>query len=241
MISFARRHVRGVLVLAVLVAVLVPAGLWLRTSELVGVRTVEISGVQGSQSTRIHKALTAAGLDMTTLAVDEDALRDAVTAFPIVRSLRTSTEFPHGLRIDVNVYEPVAALAAGESTIAVGSDGTLLRGASRRGLPLVGVRQMPGGARVSDADALRAIRLLAAAPAPLRLRIERVFRGQRGLSATLDNGPKLYFGGDDRARAKWAAAAEVLAQPSSHGASYVDVRLPGKPVAGGFQPRPGEA
>lgn len=238
MTSIARRRPRAVLVVAVLVAVLVPAGLWLRTSALVGVQSVEVSGIQGAQSMQIRKALTSAGLDMTTLAVDEDALRDAVSSFPIVRDLRTSTEFPHGLRIDVDVYDPVAAVAAGGSTIAVGFDGTLLRDAPRSGLPLVGVNQVPAGSRVSDAAALRAIGLLAAAPAALRSRVDRVFRSDRGLSAALQNGPKLYFGSDEDARAKWAAAAEVLAQSSSRGASYVDLRLPDRPVAGGFRPRP---
>ena len=34
-------------------------------------------------------------------------------AYPVVRSLRTETDFPHGLRIIVNAYEPVAAVRAG--------------------------------------------------------------------------------------------------------------------------------
>jgi len=50
----------------------------------------------------------------------------------------------------------------------------------------------------------------------------------------LRNGPRLIFGNDSRPFAKWAAAAAVLADPSSKGATYVDVRLPGRPVAGGL-------
>jgi hypothetical protein len=34
--------------------------------------------------------------------------------------------------------------------------------------------------------------------------------------------------------AKWTTAAAILADPGSRGASYIDVRLPDRPVAGGL-------
>jgi cell division protein FtsQ len=100
------------------------------------------------------------------------------------------------------------------------------------------VRTTPSGDRLArGGETLRAVRLLAAAPRPLRTRIARVYRGPRGLAATLDNGPKLYFGGAAELEAKWAAASLVLAHPTSRGAAYVDLRVPGRPVAGGLTPR----
>jgi cell division protein FtsQ len=56
----------------------------------------------------------------------------------------------------------------------------------------------------------------------------------------MNDGPKLYFGGAARLEAKWGAAAQVLAHRSSRGASYVDLRIPERPVAGGLKPRPAE-
>ena len=50
----------------------------------------------------------------------------------------------------------------------------------------------------------------------------------------LRDGPELIFGDPTRARAKWTAAARVLADPKAEGASYVDVRIPGRPAAGGL-------
>jgi cell division protein FtsQ len=199
---------------------------------------VTVTGIGASQSTEIRDALTVAARDMTTLDVDDDALRRAVSTFPIVRDLHTTSGFPHRLRIAVDAYDPVVALQAGGSETAVAADGTLLRGTPTAALPVLGVRTLPAGDHVGDAAARRAIRLLAAAPAPLRGRVARVFRGTRGLAATVEDGPKLYFGGGERLRAKWYAAAQVLADSSAQGASYVDVRIPERPVAGGFQPRP---
>jgi cell division protein FtsQ len=211
--------------------------MWLRDSSLVRVEHVRVTGIEGRQAAAIRGALTEAALDMTVLDVRGDALRSAVEPYPVVRSLRTTTDFPHGLTIAVNAYEPVAALKAGETLIAVAGDGTILRGSATQGLATVGVHAPPGGSRVRDGETLRAIRLLATAPAALRTRVARVYRGHRGLAATLENGPKLYFGGTLRFAAKWGAAAQVLSHRSSRGAAYVDLRVPERPVAGGLQPR----
>jgi cell division protein FtsQ len=239
MASFARRRPRLLLGVAAALLVLAPPALWLRNSSLVQVEQVTVTGVEGPQAQQIRQTLISAGADMTTLHVREKALLEAVSAYPVVRSLRTETDFPHGLRIIVNAYEPVAALqASGGALTAVASDGTLLRGSSTRGLPLVGVRATPGGDRLGGGETSVAVRLLADAPRALRARVDRVYRGPRGLAATLQNGPKLYFGGTGRIEAKWEAAALVLAHRASRGAAYVDLRVPERPVAGGLQPRP---
>jgi cell division protein FtsQ len=237
MASLARRRTRVVLAAAVLLAVATPLALWLRNSSLVRVERVTVTGIHGPQASAIRGALTEAALDMTVLHVRGEALRTAVEPYPVVRGLRTQTDFPHGLRIIVNAYEPIAALQAGTRLTAVAADGTVLRGAPTRALPVVRVGATPGGDRTDDARALGAIDLLAAAPPALRERVARIYRGPRGIAATVQNGPKLYFGGAARFDAKWMAAAQVLAQRSSRGASYVDLRVPERPVAGGLQPR----
>ena len=45
------------------------------------------------------------------------------------------------------------------------------------------------------------------------------------------DGPVLYFGDSHRLAAKWAAASRVLADASSRGATYLDLRLPERPAA----------
>jgi cell division protein FtsQ len=237
MALLARRRTRVILVAAVLLAVVTPLALWLRDSPVVRVEHVTVTGIAGPQAGAIRAALTETALDMTVLHVRDDALRTAVEPYPVVRGLRTQTDFPHGLRITVNAYEPMAALQAGGRLTAVAADGTVLRGAQTRGLPVVRVSATPGGGRAVAAPALRAIALLDAAPPALRARIARIYHGPRGIAAAVDNGPKLYFGGAARLDAKWAAAAQVLSQRSSRGASYVDLRVPERPVAGGLQPR----
>jgi cell division protein FtsQ len=60
--------------------------------------------------------------------------------------------------------------------------------------------------------------------------------GSRGLTAALRDGPVLFFGDAARLRAKWTAIVRVLADRSSAGATYLDVRLPERPAAGGVEP-----
>jgi cell division protein FtsQ len=230
-----RPPVRAVAGCAAVLALLGGGWLWLRDSSLVAVRQVSVSGLTGSDAARVRAALQDAALDMTTLHVRSGQLTTAVEPFPAVRSVEAHADFPHRLRIVVHEHTPVGAIAAGSQRLAVAADGTLLRNTPTRGLPAIAMPVSPGGDRLTDRAALRAATLLADAPAPLRARIRRVYMGSRGLTVPLQNGPVLYFGGADRLRAKWTAATVVLADRSSAGASYVDLRLPERPAAGGLE------
>ncbi len=84
--------------------------------------------------------------------------------------------------------------------------------------------------------AVAALAVAAAAPQPLLERSEQLSYGPEGLTIDLRNGPPLVFGTADDATAKWAAAARVLAEPSAAGATYLDLRVPGRVAAGGLGP-----
>jgi cell division protein FtsQ len=217
-------------------ALLVGALLWFRDSSFVAVQRVTVVGATGPEAQRLTNQLRDAALDMTTLHVRGDQLRSVTEPYPVVKDLRVSTDFPHGLRITVIENTPVAAVVADGVTTPVAGDGLLLRGAEQRALPVVPVSVPPGGDHVVDRTARRAIAALAAAPAALRERVERASTTREGgLTLKLRSGPDLRFGGADRLAAKWAAAAAVLADDASRGASYLDLRYPERPAAGGLE------
>jgi cell division protein FtsQ len=121
--------------------------------------------------------------------------------------------------------------------VPVAGDGTLLRGLAVKGeLPTVDVEGALGDARLLDPVARGAAAVAGAAPALLRARIDVVTRSSNddGFVAVLRDGPELIFGSATRLHAKWAAAARVLADLDSRGASYVDLRIPGRPAVGGL-------
>jgi cell division protein FtsQ len=229
-----RRRVAAVLGALALLGLLYMG--WFRDSSFARVEKVEISGLSGPQARAIHRALVAAGMDMTTLHVRGSELRDAVATYPVVRSVTASGDFPHLLRIDVQLNLPVAALQTAAGKIPVTSDGLLLRDVPlTSGLPLLAAGGAAPPERVDAGRAFMLLTAVAAAPPAMRPRIRSVVvRKGDGLVAHMRRGPDLIFGGSDRMAAKWIAAVRVLSSPSAKGATYIDLRLPERPAAGGL-------
>ena len=226
------------LLAALALSMVVAAGyqFWLRDSSLVAVEEVKMIGLTSADAERVRMSLTSAAKGMTTLHIDQEKLERAVEAYPVVHELEVTPDFPHGLTVRV-VEHVAAAMAVSDSgEVQVADDGTILRGMPVEGqLPTIEVEGALGGDRLRDADALNAAAVAGAAPRVLRRRLEEVTkRAQHGLVAELSDGPELIFGAASQLPAKWAAAARVLADPEARGASYIDLRIPSRPAAGGL-------
>jgi cell division protein FtsQ len=213
--------------------------LLLRKSPLVSVEHVQIAGVQGVDAGPIDAALQGAARDMSTLNVNVAALRAAVAPYRVVRDLSVSTSFPHGLRIHAVEQLPVAALSIGGAHTAVAADGVVLGPdlLTSVHVPLPAIALAAGspaplGGHVENATARAELSVLGAAPRVLLGWVSKVFIGTEGLTVAMRNGVSIYFGDATRPHAKWLSAARVLADSSSAGATYVDVRAPERPAAG---------
>jgi cell division protein FtsQ len=224
---------RAKLALAALLAVVAGGGwLWLRDSSLVAVRNIRVTGLSGSAAPTIRSSLEQAARSMTTLHVQVGKLRAAVASYTVVKDLQVSSQFPHGLRIHVVEQLPVAALDVGGGRIAVAGNGTVVRGMpAPASVPTLPLASLPNANRVTDRTTLLELTVLDAAPPQLRTHVARIGYGPRGLTIWLRNGPQLFFSDTSLLHAKWDAAVRVLAEPSAHGASYIDVRIPGQPTA----------
>lgn len=211
--------------LTVVLAVVAAGGagfMVLRDSSLVAVEDVTITGLSGPEAETLRDRLTHAARDMTTLHVREEQLRAVVEPFPVVKSIAVSADPPHRLRITVTENVPVAALGSRH----LAADGTVLPAHEERDLPEILVKS---GA---DPAAKALVATLAAAPADLRAKVESA---KPGPTLQIADGPELRFGSTDRLAAKWAAVSRVLADPSSQGATYLDVRWPERVAAGGLE------
>jgi cell division protein FtsQ len=228
---------RRLLVLAAATGVLAAAYfLWLRDSSLVQIERVTVTGLTTRDAGPLRRALTSEAGTMTTLHVRPERLRGVLAGSPAVASLRVETDFPHGLRIRVVEHRPVAVALAGGARVPVAADGRLLPGLPTGGrLPAVRVPgPLPAG-RLAGRPLLAGLRVAAAAPRALLARVRSLGPVPgRGLVAHLRSGPDLVFGSPTRLRAKWIVAGRVLADPSASGTTYVDLRLPERPAAGGF-------
>jgi cell division protein FtsQ len=206
----------------------------LRNSSLVSVEHVRISGVHGTDAPAIEAALERAARQMSTLDVQQGKLRAAVASYPVVGDLQVSSNFPHGLRIHVVEQPPVAILSAGGVNTAVAASGVVLGTArASESLPtLTSSVQLTSGERVREPTLLDDLAVLGVAPTRLAKQVERVYSGPKGLTLIMHGGLLAYFGDASRPHAKWISLAHVLGDPSSAGASYVDVRSPERPAAG---------
>jgi cell division protein FtsQ len=227
------RRARLVLILATVVALLVGGWLWLRDSSLVAVEHVTVTGVSGTDATQIRSALVAEASNMTTLDVRVGELRVAVAPYAVVKDLKVSTQFPHGMRIRVIEQVPVAVVVAPGREIAVAGDGTLLRDVlPSSALPTIPLRIAPGGTHLTG-YLLSEVAVVRTAPNQLLSEISQVsVIAPHGLVAQLRNGPSIYFGDADQLAAKWSAAVAVLADSGSAEAVYIDVTDPQRPAAG---------
>ncbi|MGZ5336969.1 MAG: cell division protein FtsQ/DivIB [Solirubrobacterales bacterium] len=208
---------------------------WLRNSSLFEVREVEVSGATAN-APEVAAALQEAARGMTTLHIRDQELRDAVSGFPTIASLKAQASVPHKLEIEVTERLPVALVKQGGATTPVSADGYLLRGVEADpGLPLLEPSQPLDGARLGARDIEQAA-LLGAVPDQLRKGIEtsRFDPDQAGVVVELSNGIELRLGDSSEAAAKWAAAAAVLADRKLGSPAYIDVSVPGRPVAGGY-------
>jgi cell division protein FtsQ len=209
---------------------------WFRDSSFARVKEVYVMGVDGPQARAIRSALEDAGLGMTTLHVRTRDLRGAVSEFPVVRSVTAQGSFPHELTIQVDLNLPVAILQTPSGRKPVAADGLLLPDVPAAGsLPTLQTTAALPEERVTQGRPFDLVRVVGLAPAPLRPRIKNVrYRPGVGLVATLTAAPELRFGDASRLPAKWMAATRVLAAPGARGASYIDLRLPDRPAAGGL-------
>lgn len=216
------------MVAAVIVGLLaVGIYLLLRLTPLTAVDSVTIVGVEGPKARETRRILENAATGQSTLGFDAGALKEAVANMPSITGIDVHTRFPHGVQIEVHQRVAVAALAVGGRRVAVATDGTLLPEWNAGRLPIVNGGRATGGRLIAEQRA--AVRVLGAAPERLLRKVARV---DHLTTVRLANGPALIFRDTDRVNAKWAAAVAVLADASSVGSTWIDLRVPERPVAG---------
>jgi cell division protein FtsQ len=224
---------RVIAAVVLLLALLGGAWLWVRQSPLVAVKRVTVAGASGPDASQIRAALISAARDMTTLDVQMSHLRTAVSPFPVVKGLRVTTQFPHGMRIEVTEHVPVAVVEVDGRSTPVAGDGTLLTNVTTTAqLPSISLTVAPGGPHLTGIAHSEA-QLLAAAPYALLAKIQLASSdATHGLVVQLRDGPRVYFGSGGQLSAKWSAVTAVLASSSSAGAEYIDVSVPSRPASG---------
>ncbi|MGH2985078.1 MAG: cell division protein FtsQ/DivIB [Solirubrobacterales bacterium] len=239
------RSWRGRLAVLGVLGVALAAGylFWLRDSSLVAVDDVEVVGVTAGEREQIVAELTASAEHMTTLHVDSDRIERVASDYPTIGSVEVDANFPHGMRIEVAERPPTLLVRGGGRDVAAAADGTLLAGVpvAEDELPVLEVDEVPGSGTLGGEPLEQAL-IVGAIPEPLRPLIEKIdYTDDYGVEITLRGAIPVRFGSGSGAEEKWAAAATVLADPKLDALTYVDVRVPERPAAGGAAKPPQSA
>jgi cell division protein FtsQ len=206
-----------------------------RSTSAFAVTRVEVSGAPPQVRAQVRQAVAPLRGD-SLLALDGAALVRRVAALPTVVAAGYDRAFPHTLRITVVAERPVAVIRQGSTSWLASARGRViarLAPHAEEGLPRVWVPRTTavtvGGFLPANHGAAVARSLALARLFPSHVVLAALRRD--GLLFRLRSGLELRLGEPTDVRLKLAIAARALrALPA--GATYLDVSVPGRPVAG---------
>lgn len=208
---------------------------WFRSSELVRVQHVTVTGISIKDGQRLSAALTNAALGSSVLDVPVRKLEAVASPWKSVKRIEASADSFHDLKLKVVEYKPVAVYVGPDHRpVAVTADGELLEGFPLdRPLPVFSVAKSVAGSKLSSPDQQALLAVYRGAPPELVGRITQARSSPRdGVVVSVAGSADIVFGDPGQIQQKWASAVRVLADPAASGATYVDVRLPDRPAAG---------
>lgn len=211
-----------------------------RETSAFAITRIEVRGAPAPVRRQVQHAL-AGYVGTNLLKLDGGALQRRASSLPTVVSATYDRGFPHTLHVVVVPERVVAVLHRGNETWLVSARGRVVRPiptGTRPGLARIWVPRKAdvqvGAILPADGGgaAARAVGLVTHFPA----RISTVQLAQGELVVRLRSGVELLLGEPTDVRLKLAIARRALYRLPD-GATYVDVSVPGRPVAGAGNPQ----
>lgn len=205
-------------------------------TSLFAVERLEVRGGSPAVRRSVERVLTVARGE-SLVGIDLDRLAGLAEELPTVSAVSFDRAFPHTLEVTVVPERPVAVVRRRGEAYLVSARGRVIAGVGRRShgkLPRIWA-----GRTVSlEVGALAPVELMPAVRAvtPLRrirfpARVVAVRAAGEDLALRLRSGLQVRLGGREDVLLKLAVAAAVLPKVAPD-AEYLDVSVPGRPVAG---------
>jgi len=212
----------------------------MRASSAFAIRHIVVTGASPKVAAEVRNAL-APFRDRSLLGLDGAELARRVDALPTVVSVGYDRAFPHTLRLTVVAEKPVAVLHRGTETWLLSARGrviTKIPTGTRPGLARIWIprkAQVEVGETLASDPALVSARAVALATHfPFHIATASLAHGE--LAFHLRSGLQLFLGEPNDIRLKLAIVRRALNQLPA-GTTYLDVSLPGRPVAGSVNPQ----
>jgi cell division protein FtsQ len=217
-----------------LVALAGGAYLLARETSIFAVQRIDVRGAPPELAARIRSAL--APLEGTSLlSFGRPAADRRLSGFPEIASVGYDRDFPHTLHVQVTVEQPVAVLRRANDGWLVSTTGRVLsalRSGTHPSLPriwLAAETSVAVGATVETGHALLVAAALRRTRVPMRVLAVRDDGGGQ-LVLQVSRGREVQLGDTSNLSLKLAVAAAIL--PKAKDASYLDVSVPSRAVAG---------
>lgn len=226
---------RSILVGIALLALAGGAYVTARQTSTFAVAHIEIAGAPPDVRQQVRREL-APLLGTSLLALDGASLRRRIESVPSVVSVGYDRSFPHTLRLTIVPETPVAVLHRGAETWLLSGRGRVVTRIAPRTYPVLPRIWVPHATQVAAGEfvqpdgagsAARAVALAARFPA--RIATAAMTHGE--LVLRLRSGLELRLGEPTDVRLKLAVARRAL-RGLPAGVAYLDVSVPGRPVAG---------
>ena len=206
-----------------------------RETPIFALQKIEVEGAPPAVAAQIRSALGPLTGE-SLVAFDSSAAARRLAVLPQVAQAHFDRDFPHTLRVSVKVEQPVALLRKESNAWLISASGRVLaelHGGSYPPLPRIwldaGTDITVGTPVDSTADLVRIASLLTQYRLPERvLSVQR--DGDGGLALELRGSREVRLGDISNLPAKLAVTAAIL--PRATGATYVDVSVPTRAVAG---------
>ncbi len=231
---------RSIVVGLALVALGAGAYVFARDTSAFAVRRIEVEGATPALATQVRHALQPL-LGTSLVRIDGTALERRVDLLPAVVRTDYDRAFPHTLRVRVVAERSVAVLRTGKTSWLVSARGRLISPIAVSEEPLLPriwepstMRPAAGDFLAGDSGGVAARAVGLAGRFPVRVRSASFVAGQ--LVFRLRSGLVLQLGEPADIRLKLAVASRALALLPA-GSTYLDVSLPGRPVAGDGNPQ----
>jgi hypothetical protein len=231
---------RSLLVGGCLIVVAAGAYTVARQTSAFAIGHFDITGASSDIQQQVKHVL-APLVGTNLLALDGAALERRAESLPTVVTIRFDRAFPHTLRIHVVPEVPVAVLHRGNETWLLSARGRVVKRVSTGTYPALARVWVPRKADVAvgaflapETGGTAARTLALAARFPAHISTASLAHGE--LVFRLRSGLELRLGAPTDVRLKLAIARRALARLPA-GAAYVDVSVPGRPVAGPDNPQ----
>lgn len=230
--------VRVLATLACLTAVLGLAYAAARFTSLFALQEIEVTG----GSAAVRESVREAGeqfLGTSLVVLDQDDVRQRLTALPAVHSIRVDRAFPHTLRIVVVPERPLAVVRNGLEAWLVSRQGRVIEAADpdtkRPVVWTVPDTELGPGVVIQDESVRLALEALGQLPSAFPERVESVQVAESAITLLLVDGVEVRLGQAEALGLKLAVAARILRSMSPvdrAGVGYLDVSVPERAVSG---------